>query len=178
MQPGIDQDMAQVSVEVGRAALDRVEGLSGARAGTEVRLSGPELESILRFSLSSLVPNGVADPRIRFEAGEVRTSARVSGALLGDVPELISRLGVLDETVGIELDGTLVPYGDGAVSFVVSRLRIGGVPIIGPLIPRTLDALGRNRRDDLPDHAILAPLPAGLSAAWVRGDTLILVAGG
>jgi len=172
------RDMAQISVEVGRAALDRVEALSDADPGTETRLTGAELESILRFALPTLVPSGVSDPTVRFTGGQIQTSARVSGAALGQVPELISRLGVVDDTVGIEMDGTLVPYGDGAVSMVVQRLHIGGVPVIGPLIPRTLDALGRTRRADLPDDAILAPLPAGLSAAWIRGDTLVLVAGG
>jgi hypothetical protein len=175
---GLDADMARVSLEVGRDALDRVDALRTAAAGTQVNLTGAEVESILRFSLPTLVPRGVADPKVRFSGGSIRTSARVSGAQLLDIPELISRLGVIGDTVGIEIDGTLVPYNDGAVSLVVDRLQIGGVPVPGALIPRTLDALGRDRHPDLPDDAVLALLPAGLSAAWVRGDTLVLVAGG
>lgn len=177
-EPVANPSADQPSMEQGRAALDRVEALQRAGGGAELRLSAGDLQSILRYSLPGIVPEGVAEPEIRFRAGKVEAQARVAGARFGQVPELLSRLGAIGDTVGVQLEGTLVPVGRGEVSFVVDGMRIGSVPVVGPLIPRTLDAMGRDRHPDLPENAVLTPLPVGLASAWVRGDSLVLQAEG
>jgi hypothetical protein len=50
------------------------------------------------------------------------------------------------------------------------------VPIPPRLVPEILKALGRTETAGLPPDALAVPLPRGLRAAYVRSDTLVLVA--
>ena len=49
------------------------------------------------------------------------------------------------------------------------------IPLPRRLVPSALEALGREDCPDLPDDAIELPLPKGVRAAYVRGDSLVLL---
>src|SRR5690606_41604065 len=59
-----------------------------------------------------------------------------------------------------------------------SDLSVARVPLPARLIPPVLRRLGRKDEDGLPANAIAAPLPAGAGAAYVLGDSMVLVADG
>jgi hypothetical protein len=50
------------------------------------------------------------------------------------------------------------------------------VPLPRRLVHRALARLGRVEEGDLPRDAVAVPLPPGVEAAYVRGDSLFLLA--
>lgn len=159
------------------ATLERVEALRTGRLGSDrLVLGGPELSSVIRYSLPGILPRGVDDPTVSFRGEDLILSARVAVNAFPDLPALDDVLGLLPDTVRIEMQGAVLPFGPSLAALHVERVEASRIPLPGRMIPAILEALGRQDREGLPSDAMVIPLPDGIRSAYVEEDHLILVA--
>lgn len=144
----------------------------------EISVSGVELESLVRFSAPGVLPDGVSPPRIEFRSDRIHLEGRVAVDAFPPVPEVERIVGVLPDTVSVDLSGSVLPYEEGRAALRVERIRIGGIPLPRRLTPRLLEILGREDRPGLPPDAMDVPLPGGLGSAYIQSDRLVLQAVG
>ena len=170
-----DAPVREPSAGIADEALDRVEAFRAADGvGTRMELDGVELSSVIRYALPGIIPPGVDQPAVEVEAGKVYLSARVATAAFPDLPAIDEVVGLLPDTVDIELRGTVVPFGEGVSALHVERVQAERIPLPSRIIPGILSALGRRDRDGLPPGSMAVPLPSGLDRAFVEGDRLVL----
>lgn len=160
--------------EVADSVVTRVQALREGEGRGEVRLEGREITSVLRYAVPGLVPRGVQEPVVSLRDGRVRVRARVALDAFPELPDLGPVLGMLPDTVDVELEASLMPFGREEAALLVHSVEASRIPLPRRMIPEILRAMGRSDRAGLPPEAITVPLPAGLSAAYVRSDTLIL----
>lgn len=163
--------------ELADSVVGRVLAFRRGEAGERMALSGPELTSVLRYSVPGLIPDGASDPVIRLERGSVRLQADVAISAFPDLPDLGPVLGILPDTLSVEVEATLIPFQDEQVALMVQGLEAGRIPLPGRLIPEILNAMGRVAHPGLPPEALLVPLPPGLGSAYLLDDSLILSTG-
>ncbi len=164
------------SEEIARSAWARIDEFRGSEGEEILALSGTEVTSVLRFELEELLPDGVLWPEIELSEGGLRARFRVATEEVPDIPGLGLALGILPDTITVEMLGSLVPFAGGGSALVVRRVEAAGVPLPGRLIPEILTALGRTDEAGLPPEAVLVPLPGDLESLFIKGDSLILVA--
>jgi hypothetical protein len=167
---------AAPSPELADATLDRFEAFQAGGAGDEMRLGDAELSSLVRYSLPGMLPPGVDEPSVRVSDGRIHLAARVALEALPDVPALREVVGLLPDTVPVEIGGTLAPFEVERAALHVDRIEASRIPLPTRYIPEILSALGRTHAENLPPDALLVPLPRGLEAAYVLRDSLVLVA--
>jgi hypothetical protein len=170
-----DETLVEVSPELADSTLSRFESFQSGRGDQELRLSSAELSSVVRYSLPGFLPAGVNEPSVVLQDSVVVLKARLAVASLPDLPALRDIVALLPDTIQVELGGRLIPLGDQA-ALKVDRVEASRVPIPPRLVPEILKALGRTETAGLPPDALAVPLPRGLRAAYVRSDTLVLVA--
>jgi len=173
--PTIGAEAPEVSEALGATALQRIEAFQTGREA-ELALSGAEITSLLRYGRPEAVPSGVHAPTVRIEEGRAFASGQV---VLGDfpnLPDLGPVAGMLPDTVSLELQGSVMGFGDREAALLVQGIEVAGIPLPGRVIPEVLTALGRSDREGLPDEAVAVSLPTGIASAHVDGDQLILVA--
>ncbi len=165
------------SPELADLALDRFARFRRGEMGAQLSLSAVDVVSVIRYSATGSVPNGVSDPRVEFRDGRVRLIARVSIEAFPGLPALDGVLGFLPDTVSISISGALAPLQEDHISLVVYGVRASFIPVPLPdgMIPGILTALGRGRMDGLPEDALAFPIPDGVRSAHVLRDRLILV---
>jgi hypothetical protein len=164
------------SPELADATLDRFEAFRAGTQGTEMRLGDAELSSLVRYSLPGVIPPGVQEAEVRVRDGQIHLGARVAMSSLPDIPALREVVGLLPDTVPVEIRGTLAPFDDERAALHVDRIEASRIPLPARYIPEILTALGRTHAQNLPSDALLVPLPRGLEAAYVLRDSLVLVA--
>jgi hypothetical protein len=157
---------------VAQAKLDDVKSGLVQRAA----FSSAELQSLLEYRYRGLLPAFVDSPRIVLEGDRVRLRVRVPVSRIPRVRELGDIAGLLPDTTDLEVSGQLLPGASGAIAFAVDDLSAHHIPLPRRLVPMVLEVLGREPDSSLPDDAIPIPLPAGADAAYVRADSLVLVA--
>lgn len=162
--------------EMAEATLAAVDSFRRTSDATDMALTAVELESLLRYSAPGIVPEGVSPPRIEFRSDRIVLQGRVAVDAFPPVPEVERLVGVLPDTVSTSIEGSILPYEEGRAALRVRRIRVSGVPLPRSLTPGLLRLVGRNDRPGLPPDAIDAPLPAGLSSAYILSDRLVLVA--
>jgi hypothetical protein len=167
---------AVASPELADATLDRFEAFQAGSQGSEMKLGDAELSSLVRYSLPGVLPPGVEDPSVRVIDGRLHLAARVSLDALPDVPALREVVGLLPDTVPVEIRGTLAPFEAERAALHVDRIEASRIPLPARYIPEILSALGRAHTQNLPADALLVPLPRGLESAYVLRDSLVLVA--
>ena len=59
---------------------------------------------------------------------------------------------------------------------MVEGIEVAGLPLPRRMVPAVLERLGREDEEGLPADALAVPLPPAVEAAYVRGDSLVLVA--
>jgi hypothetical protein len=175
-QPTEEAAVTQPSAELADRTLERFERFRRGEAGDRLALSGLELSSVIRYALPGIVPPGVDEPTVDLDRGRVRLSARVAIAAFPRLPDLDQVVGILPDTVRVEMEGSLVPLDQGHLSLLVDRIEAARIPLPRRMIPRILEGLGQERRASLPDDALAVPLPDGLQAAFVQRDSLVLIA--
>jgi hypothetical protein len=164
------------SPELADATLDRFQAFQQGEGDSEMRLGDAELSSLVRYSLPGMIPPGVDEPNVRVSDGQITLGALVALAALPEVPALREVLGLLPDTVPVEIRGTLAPFDSERAALHVDRIEASKIPLPPRYTPEILNALGRTPAPGLPENALLVPLPRGLSAAYVLQDSLVLVA--
>ena len=184
MQGWFAEDEGAVEVlpspELADAALDRFERFRRGEMGAQLSLSATDVVSVIRYSATGLLPDGVSDLDVEFRDGRVILTARVSVDAFPGLPTLDGILGFLPDTVSISVAGALAPLDEDRISLVVHGVRASFIPVPLPdgMIPRILTALGRTGGAGLPEDALVFPMPDGVRSAHVLRDRLILVKDG
>ncbi len=163
------------SPELADATLDRFERFRRGDDGDRLVLGDAELTSLVRYSLPGILPPGVQDAEVSMSEGQVSVSARVALASFPRLPDLGSVVGLLPDTVTIEVRGTLVPHDQGHLALLVDRVRAGKVPIPTRMVGDVLDGLGGDRPATLPRDGLPVPLPDGIGSVFVQRDSLVLL---
>ena len=162
------------SEELADSVMSDVQVFRRGEGPEQLSLGGEELTSVLRFSIPDLIPVGVADPEVDLKDGRVRFRSRVALTAFPELPDLGPVLGILPDTLDVELEATLMPSAEGEAALLVHRVEAARIPLPGRLIPEILDAMGRESRPGLPPEAFLFPLPRGMASAYIQTDSLII----
>lgn len=165
------------SPALAEATVERVETLRRSGApGERLALGGAELSSVIRHAVPGGLPRAFGEPSVEVGPESVRISGRLAVSDLPELPGLSEVLGLLPDTVSLELEGALLPFDDGVAAFHLRRVEASRIPVPRRFHAGILDALGRTHRDGLPSDALVIPLPEGIRRAFVEDEQLILVA--
>jgi hypothetical protein len=172
---GIRESGLVATPELAAAADAKLEAL---RAGATVRvaLSAIELQSLLEFRYPGVLPAALGEPRLEFTGDRIRLRARVPIDKLPNVEGLGEVAAFLPDTTELTVTGRLLPLVEGRVAFAVDDVSAQRFPLPRRLVPGVLDRLGRRDEPGLPDDAMAVPLPPGIANAYVRRDSLVLLA--
>jgi len=162
------------SPELADATLDRFERFRGGEGERRLALSGAELSSVVRYALPGLIPPGVTDPTVSLREGRVHISARVAVAAFPRLPDLGQILGLLPDTVLLEMEGSLVPVDQAFMALVVDKVDASRVPIPRRMVADVVAGMGRKGPASLPADALAVPIPDGVASVSVQGDSLVL----
>lgn len=167
------------TAELAETAEAKLASLAGSQTRpARIALTEAELQSLIEYRLAAVLPPYIAAPRVRLDDGRVHLEVRVATQRLPELPELGELAAFLPDTADVTATGHLIPLAPGRVAIAVDGLSVARVPLPARLIPPVLRRLGRREEDGLPANAIAAPLPAGAGAAYVLGDSMVLVADG
>ncbi len=165
-----------VTPEAADLAREKIEAFRDSEDAVELRLKPFEVSSLLRYSLTGMIPKGVVEPAVEMEDDRIRLLARVIPSALPDLPDLGGITGaVVPDTVAVSVGGSVVPFGDQGSMLLVREIVVAGIPIPSSAFPDILSALGRRHRKGLPASAILAPAFLEIKSAYVEGGELVLV---
>jgi hypothetical protein len=164
------------SAALADATLDRFERFRQGEGGDRLALGGTELSSVLRYAMPGMVPPGVADPTVELVEGRVHLKARVAVAAFPHLPQLDRILGMLPDTVALEMEGSLVAVDQATMALMVDKVEASHVPIPKRMVGDVLKGLGRQAPKTLPADAIPVPIPDGVKSVYVQRDSLVLVA--
>lgn len=172
---GTRQDEVTASPELARVAEDKLDAL---RAGTtpHAALSAVELESLLAYRYQGAIPGFLGSPTVELQGERVRLRARVPVDKLPRVDGIGEAAAFLPDTTELTVAGRLLPLGPGRVAFAIDDVSAQRFPLPRRLVPRALERLGRRDEPGLPPEAMALPLPPGIAAAYIRSDSLVLLA--
>jgi hypothetical protein len=163
------------SPELAERAGKKLKDLEGGKE-SQVVFEAHELQSLLQFKFQQLLPAFVDSPTIALENDRIAVHARVPVDRLPSISELGEAAGFLPDTAEVDLVGQLLPLDSGRVALAIEQVRAARIPLPHRLVPKALRRLGRKDEPGLPEDALALPLPAGAAAAFVRGDSLVLLA--
>jgi hypothetical protein len=166
----------QPSAEIADATLDRFERFRRGDGDPRLVLGGNELSSIVRYALPGLIPPGVSDPTVVLDQGRVHISARVAVEAFPRMPQMEQVLGMLPDTVSIEVSGVLTPLDQRFMALMVDRVEASKIPVPRRLVGEILAGLGRGGPASLPEDALAVPIPDGIESLSVQMDSLVLIA--
>lgn len=187
----LNRDRIGAALGASRAAEENVEGgpsealaeradlkLEDLQQGREPRvaLSGDELQSLLRYRFPQLLPPFVDSPRVELRGDRIRVSARIPVESMPNLNELGEAAAFLPDTTEVGLTGSILPLDSGRIALAIDDVSAARIPLPDRLIPGALRRLGRKDEPGLPRDALAVPLPPGAAAAYVRGDSLYLLA--
>ena len=167
---------AQPTPELAEQTLDRFERFRAGEAGDRLMLGGNELSALVRYALPGIIPRGVTEPTVDLDDGRIHVSARVAVEAFPDLPRLDQIVGLLPDTILIEIRGSLVPLDQTHLALLVDRLQAARIPIPRRMVADVLKALGRARPASLPGNALEVPLPDGVRSVFVQRDSLVMFA--
>jgi len=113
---------------------------------------------------------------VRLDDGRVHLSARVAVAAFPKLPNLEQVIGILPDTVSVEVRGSLVPHDQRNLALLVDRISAARVPIPARMVAEVLEGFGRGGRSGLGPDALPIPLPDGIRSVHVQRDSLVLLA--
>jgi hypothetical protein len=174
--PATSPDADQPTAELADATLQRFERFRSGQGPNRLALGGPELSAVVRHALPGIVPPGVSEPTVALNDGRVRLSARVALEAFPRLPTLDGIVGILPDTVLVELEGALVPHDPNRLALLVDRVHAARVPIPRRLVGDVLAGFGRGAPEGFSEDALPVPLPDGLRSVYVQRDSLVLLA--
>lgn len=152
--------------------VDRIELFRAGGAGARLSLTADEVTSLLRHAMPGVVPDGVADPMIRMEAGRMKVEARLATDEFAASDRLVSVLGVVPDTIDVDLSGRL-DSRPGRLVFTVERARASGIPLPHAAVAAIAAALA----DESGDQVMPADEDASLSLRWPDDVAMVAVVG-
>jgi hypothetical protein len=161
--------------ELAAAAEQKLQSLSDG-SSRSVALSELELQSLLLYRYKGLFPAFLDSPTVELSGDQIQLRARVSVDNLSRIEGLRDVAEILPDTTELRLDGKLLPLDSGRIAFGIDEVSASRVPLPRRLVRRALERLGRVDAADLPRDAVAVPLPPGVAAAYVRSDSLFLLA--
>ena len=166
------------SLELADAATRKLERLVAGEPGSSVSLSEAEVQALMENRLSPFVPAYVLDPAVELDGDQVVMTARVP---VDQLPQIEDELGeaarFLPDTTEIVAHGKLLPLSESRIALGIDRMSVAGIPLPDRFIPRLVARLRRQESiAGLPADALALPLPPGVGSAYVRNDSLTLVA--
>jgi hypothetical protein len=170
-------DETEASPEVADSVLARVQAFRRGEIGNRLALNGQELTSVMRYSVPGLIPEGVSEPGVRLDEGRIHVRAEVVLGAFPELPDLGPILGILPDTLTVEMEASLMPFEPGQAALLVEKVEAGRIPLPRRLIPEILKAMGRVDRPGLPPEAITVPLPPGLGSVYILADSLVISTG-
>ena len=171
---GNDEVAAAAGPELADAANAKLESL---RDGTtdRVALGSAELESLLHYKYAGVLPAFARDPAVELDQDRIRLRVRVPADQLPDVKGLGDLGSFLPDTTELQLTGTLLPLNGGRIALAVSEVQAARFPMPDRMIHDALKRIGRRDEPGLPKDAIGVALPSGITAAYIRNDSLVLI---
>ena len=160
--------------EMARAADSRLDRLRDGRVSS-VALTETEVQALLLYKYRNLLPAFVDSPRIELDGGKIIVHGRVPAERLPQLSELGEAASFLPDTTEISVVGELIPLGRGRIGLGVDQVRAARIPLPKRLVGPALRKLGRKDEPGLPADALAVPLPPGVDAAYVRGDSLVFL---
>ena len=171
------EEAPPTSLELADRATGKIERLVGGESRM-ISLSEEEVQALLQNRLRTFLPTYVLEPSIELDGERVVMSARLP---VDEVPQLRDELGpaagFLPDTTAVSASGHVIPYDETHVALAFDEMSVARVPLPKRMIPNVVARLRRSPQPDLPPDALALPLPAGVRAAYVRADSLVLVAG-
>ena len=181
--PFLDADICQGCTEdvqpsqaLSDLTMDRFEQLRWNESDEELVLGSVEISSVVRYAIPGVMPPGLLEPRVEFEEGQVRLFVLAVAREFPGLPKLDEIIGLLPDTMAIEMQGVIALLDQSHFSLIVNKLWMFKTPMPSSLIPAILTAFGREGRKALPRNALLIPKPDGIEVAFVQGDSLFLSA--
>ena len=162
--------------EMAEDVVDRLERFRAGELGDRLALSSVELTSMVRYALPGILPGGVAEPVVDLEDGRVNVTARVAVESFPDLPRLDAIIGILPDTLLIQVRGSLIPLDQRSMTLMVDRLSAARIPIPRRMVADMLNGLGRNGPPALPSNGLQVPRPDGIDEIFVQQDSLVLLA--
>jgi hypothetical protein len=163
-----------VNEQTAAAAKGKLDELREGRARS-MALTTDEVQSLLLYEYRQLLPAYVDSPRVSMQGDHLRLRVRLPVDRIPGLAGMGEFAALLPDTTDLDVRGTLLPAADGHIAFAVDGVAAQRIPLPRRLVPSALEALGREDRPDLPPDAIELPLPKGVRAAYVRGDSLVLL---
>ncbi len=161
-----------------REAQRKLEALADGAPPGRVALSGPELQSLLSTRFAMFLPAYVDSPRIALGGGRVHLRARVPTDHLPHPRGVGEVIGMLPDTTDVTVTGEVIPLPDGRFALAVDEVTAAHIPLPHRLVPALIAGLRKGATKGVPADALPLPLPRAARAAYVRGDSLILIARG
>lgn len=162
--------------ELAAQADDKLASLSGDDAVDCVALDEDELQSLLEFRWAGFLPPDVADPRIGVSDGRLTLEGSVATARFGRIDDLRDIVAFLPDTASLRAVASFVPLDSGRVALEVHELSAAGIPVPRQLIPTVLGRFRGSEAPGVAPNALAVPLPPGIRAVYVSGDSLVFQA--
>lgn len=163
------------SLAIAERAQEKLTALANGDS-TRVALAGIEVQSLLEFRYRELLPAFVDSARVEIRGDRMSLHVSLPTDRLPRIEELEEVLGFLPDTTPVTVRGALLPLDSGRVALAIDEVRAARIPLPGRILPGALERLGRRDEPGLPPDALAVPLPPGAAAAYVRRDSLVLLA--
>jgi hypothetical protein len=178
LRGGAESAPPATPVELAQLASQKLATLADGPPPERIVLSSAELQSLLRTRFSGILPGYVDSATVELEDGRVHLKARVPTSELRQMSGLGQVASLLPDTTEIGVTGQLIPLEDGRVAIAVDQVSAAKIPLPRKLIPRIIRKIQPKADAGVPVDALVVPLPAGARSAYVRGDSLVLLATG
>jgi hypothetical protein len=169
---------AVVSPELAEIAESKLRTLASAESPARVTLTEAEVQSLLTYRIGGVLPPAVQSPTVALADGRVHLGARVATAAFPSVRGLDEILAFLPDTAEVRARGQLIPVDEERAALEVEEITIARVPVPRRLVPELLERLRPPQTAGGSPTALVFPLPEGASAAFIHGDSLVLLGRG
>jgi hypothetical protein len=163
------------SQELADIAFGRIEELRNNEV-ERVALSQTDLQSLVQYKYLGALPAFASQPNVELDGDHMLLRMRVPVNQLPNVKGLGDVASFLPDTADIELSGTLLPLPGNRIALGVDAVQAAGIPLPERMINEALQRVGRRDETGLPKDAIAVTLPQGVHSAYIRNDSLILLA--
>jgi hypothetical protein len=172
---GAREDAVVASPELAMVAEAKLDALLDG-SSAHAALSAVELESLLLYRYQGAIPGFLGTPAIELRGERLRLRARIPVDKLPNVEGIGEAAAFLPDTTELTVAGRLLPLAPGRVAFTIEDVSAQRFPLPRRFVPRALERLGRRDEPGLPPDAMALPLPPGVTAAYIRRDSLVLLA--